>query len=415
MEDRIKQMKNTKIIAGFATIAALGMLIAGCANTGSGTGTSTTPKKISLPALTSLSTPPNAVLPKGDGKGKCAAGTTIGYVGAETGANAALGINIYNGVQLAITQHNDANPGCQVQFVKFDTEGDPTKATGPVTQVVNTPAIVGAIGLPFSGESQATGNIFEQKGLVHITPSATGPGLTQNGWTTFFRALGNDNIQGPAAAKFVTDKLKLKKVFLVEDDSTYGIGLAKTTGAALGSAQVGSDKVVTGQKDFSSTVSKVLSSKADAVYYSGYYAEGAPFDQQLVSKGFKGVFVGPDGVKDDQFIKQAGNASKNAYFTCPCIPGELIPDFESAYTAAFAGAEPGTYSIEGYDATTVLLSGIDKGNDTRAKLLSYVKGYDADGLSKHYKWDSTGELQAPAVYGYEVKAGKIVPIGVIGK
>ncbi|HEU0206851.1 MAG TPA: branched-chain amino acid ABC transporter substrate-binding protein [Pseudolysinimonas sp.] len=407
-------MKNKRIFGALATVAALGLLVTGCANTNSGTATPAAPDKISLPALTSIATPPNAVLPKGDGKGTCAAGTTIAYIGAETGANAALGINIYNGVQLAITQHNEANPGCQVQFTKFDTEGDPTKAVGPVTQAVNTPAIVGVVGLPFSGESQATGNIFEQKGLVHITPSATNPGLTKNGWTTFFRALGNDAVQGPAAAKFATDTLKAKKVFLVQDDSDYGTGLAKTTSEALGSAEVGSDKVITGQKDFSSTVSKVLSSKADAVYYSGYYAEGAPFDQQLVNKGYKGVFIGPDGVKDDQFIKQAGNASSNSYFTCPCIPGELIPDFESAYKTAF-NAEPGTYSIEGYDATTVLLAGIDKGNDTRAKLLSWVQSYDADGLSKHYKWDSTGELQAPAVYGYEVKDGKIVPIGVIGK
>ena len=407
-------MNNKRIIASLAAVAALGLLVAGCANTGSGGTKAASPTKISLPALTSISTPPNAVLPAGDGSGKCAAGTTIAYIGAETGANAALGINIYNGVQLAIDQHNKANPGCQVKFTKYDTEGDPTKATGPVTQAVNTPAIVGAIGLPFSGESQATGNIFEQKGLVHITPSATNPGLTKNGWTTFFRALGNDAVQGPAAAKFVTGTLKAKKVFLVQDDSDYGIGLAKTTGDALGKAEIGSDKVITGQKDFSSTVSKVISSKADAVYYSGYYAEGAPFDQQLVSKGYKGVFIGPDGVKDDQFIKQAGNASSNAYFTCPCIPGELIPDFEKAYKAAFS-AEPGTYSIEGYDATTVLLSGIDKGNDSRPKLLAYVKSYDADGLSKHYKWDSTGELQAPAVYGYEVKNGVIVPIGVIGK
>jgi branched-chain amino acid transport system substrate-binding protein len=118
-------------------------------------------------------------------------------------------------------------------------------------------------------------------------------------------------------------------------------------------------------------------------------------------------------VKDDQFIKQAGDASENAYFTCPCIPGELIPDFESAYKAAF-NADPGTYSIEGYDAATVLLSGIDKGKTTRADLLDYVKNYDADGLSKHYKWNDKGELAKPAVYGYKVDNGKIVFIGQIG-
>jgi branched-chain amino acid transport system substrate-binding protein len=369
--------------------------------------------KIVLKALTSLTTPPNAVLPKGDGTAKCDATTTLAYIGAETGPNAQLGINIFNGVQLAITQHNQANPGCQVQFTKFDTEGDPTKSTGPVTQAVNTPAIVGVVGLPFSGESKATGGIFEQKGLVHITPSATNPDLTNNGWTTFFRALGNDSVQGPAAAKFLTQTLKEKKVYLVEDDSDYGIGLAKTTSAGLGSALIGTDKVITGQKDFSATVSKIINAKADAVYYSGYYAEAAPFDQQLTQKGFKGAFIGPDGVKDDQFIKLAGEASSNAYFTCPCIPGELIPSFASEYKAAFS-ADPGTYSIEGYDAATVLLTGIDKGNTTRAKLLDFVKSYNADGLSKHYQWNSKGELATPAVYGYEVSNGKILPIGVIG-
>jgi branched-chain amino acid transport system substrate-binding protein len=407
-------MSKKQILTGMAAVAALGMLLAGCANQASTTGSATTsPNKIVLKALTSLTTPPNAVLPKGDGTAKCDATTTLAYIGAETGPNAQLGINIFNGVQLAITQHNQANPGCQVQFTKFDTEGDPTKSTGPVTQAVNTPAIVGVVGLPFSGESKATGGIFEQKGLVHITPSATNPDLTNNGWTTFFRALGNDSVQGPAAAKFLTQTLKEKKVYLVEDDSDYGIGLAKTTSAGLGSALIGTDKVITGQKDFSATVSKIINAKADAVYYSGYYAEAAPFDQQLTQKGFKGAFIGPDGVKDDQFIKLAGDASSNAYFTCPCIPGELIPSFASEYKAAF-NADPGTYSIEGYDAATVLLTGIDKGNSTRPTLLDFVKSYNADGLSKHYQWNSKGELATPAVYGYEVSNGKILPIGVIG-
>ncbi|GAA1443343.1 branched-chain amino acid ABC transporter substrate-binding protein [Leifsonia poae] len=406
-------MLRKKVITGAAVAAAVALFLAGCANQASTGGSTSSSGKVDIPAITSVDTPKDAVLPAGDGKATCPAGLTIGYVGAETGPNAQLGINIYNGVQLAIDQHNQANSGCQVAFKKFDTEGDPNKATGPVTQAVNEKDIIGVIGLPFSGESKATGNIFEQQGLVHITPSATNPDLTKNGWTTFFRGLGNDAVQGPAAAKFLTDKLEAKKVYLVQDDSDYGIGLATTTSKALGDALVGTDKVTTGQKDFSAVVSKIINAKPDAVYYSGYYAEGAPFDQQLVSKGFTGTFVGPDGVKDDQFIKLAGDASNNAYFTCPCIPGELIPDFEKDYKT-LASAEPGTYSIEGYDAATVLLSGIDQGKTTRADLKDFVKSYDKDGLSKHYKWDSTGELQAPTVYGYKVENGKIVPIGTIG-
>jgi branched-chain amino acid transport system substrate-binding protein len=411
-------MNRKKVMTTFATVATMALLVTSCANQAATPGSTSGAAvgdglNTNVKVLTSIETPKDAVLPAGDGKATCPANTTLAYVGAESGANAQLGINIYNGVQLAINEHNKANPGCQVAFKKFDTEGDPNKAPGPVTQVTKENDIIGVVGLPFSGESKATGNIFEQVKLVHITPAATNPGLTKNGWTTFFRGLGNDAVQGPAAATFMTKTLGAKKVYLVQDDSDYGIGLGATTTAALGSAMIGNDKVTTGQKDFSATISKIINAKADAVFYSGYFAEGAPFDQQLVAKGFKGAFVGPDGVKDDQFIKQAGDASANAFFTCPCIPGELIPTFASAYTA-LTNAQPGTYSIEGYDAATVMLAGIDKGNQDRAKLLDWVKNYDAAGLSKHYKWDSTGELQAPAVYGYRVMDGKIVPIGPIG-
>jgi branched-chain amino acid transport system substrate-binding protein len=403
---------RTRPLGKLAVVGIVGALALTACGTASKSSSGGNSNLKDLPAQTSISVPPDAANPAGDGSAKCPAGLTLAFVGAETGPNAQLGINIYNGAQLAIDQHNKANPGCQVKFKKFDTEGDPNKATGPVTQVTKESDIIGVIGLPFSGESKATGGIFEQVGLVHITPSATNPDLTKNGWTTFFRALGNDNVQGPAAAA-LGKKLGTKKVYVVQDDSDYGIGLSKTAQDALGSKVDGTDKVTTGQKDFSAVVSKIMNAKPDAVFYSGYYAEGAPFDQQLVSKGFKGTFIGPDGVKDDQFIKLAGSASGNAYFTCPCLPGELIPAFEKAYKTA-TKAEPGTYSVEAYDAMTILLKGVDGGNTTRPKLKAFVTSYDGQGLSKHFKWDNTGELSDTVVYGYKVKDGKIVSVGTIG-
>jgi branched-chain amino acid transport system substrate-binding protein len=381
---------------------------------GSGSGSS---GPVNLPVVSVLPVPGDAANPAGDGKAKCS-GVTIAYAGAESGSNAQLGINIYNAVQLAVNQHNTANPGCQVAFKKYDTAGDPVQAPSVVTQVVGTKDIIGLVGLPFSGESKATGGIFQTAGLVHITPSATNPSLTQNGWTTFFRALGNDSVQGPAAAKFMTTKLKAKRVCVVQDDSDYGIGLAGTANQALGSVAdpACSDKVTgapNGQRDFSSTVSKIMAAKPDAVFYSGYYAEAAPFDQQLVNKGYTGYFVGPDGTKDPAFIQQAGNASSNAVFTCPCTDGSLIPTFAAAYEKVSNGTAPGTFSLEGYDAATVLLKGIDAGNTDRASLLNYVKNYNGDALSKHLQWNSNGELKTTTVYGYKVQNGKIVFLGPV--
>ncbi len=405
-----------KILA--AAAVALGLAVAGCANStetggGEGSGGGGGGGKVDLPVIDSIETPSDAVLPAGDGKATCPETTTLAYVGAMTGPNAQLGINIYNGVQQAVDEHNAANPNCQVQFTKLDTEGTPDKAPGPVTQTINNANVLGVIGLPFSGESNATGQIFDQGGLVHITPSATNPDLAKNGWKTFFRGLGNDAVQGPAAATMMTSMLKAETVYVVQDDSDYGIGLGTQTSNALGDKLAGTDKITTGQKDFGATVSKIINAKPDAVFFSGYFAEGAPFTQQLVQGGYEGAIVAPDGVKDNEFVKQAGDASEGVYFTCPCIPGELIPTFADGYKKVSNGTDPGTYSIEGYDAATILLSGIDAGNQDRTKLLDWVKSYDKDGLSKHYKWDSTGELEAPDVYGYKVEKGAIVPVGKI--
>ena len=150
--------------------------------------------------------PNNAVLPAGNGQGKCAPGTSIAYVGTLAGQNAALGQAIANATELAVNQHNQANPGCQVTLVKSDSGGTPATAVGPTQAVINNPAVLGIVGLPFSGESKAVGPALNAAGLVNITPSATNPGLTKNGWTNFFRGLGNDAVQGPAAAKWIKTK-----------------------------------------------------------------------------------------------------------------------------------------------------------------------------------------------------------------
>ncbi|WP_326837976.1 branched-chain amino acid ABC transporter substrate-binding protein [Amycolatopsis rhabdoformis] len=385
-------------------LAAAGAIsLSACAaRTDSGSGGSDS----NAPQAAAPSAAADAADPAGDGKAQCSP-TSIAYAGTINGANAALGVNILNGAKLAVDQHNKANPGCQVKLEQYDTEGTPDKAPGIVTQIVNTPAIIGVVGLPFSGESKAVGNIFNTAGLVTVTPSATAPGLSANGWKTFFRGLGNDNSQGPAAAKFMTGELGAKKVCVIEDDSEYGTGLAATTKQGLGSALACEDKVKTKQTDFSAVVNKVKAAAPDAVFYSGYYQEAAPFAQQLNDAGVTAKFVGPDGVKDDEFVKGAGEAAKNAYFTCPCVPADQFTKFTDAYKAA-TGKDPGTYSPEAYDLATILLKGIDSGKTTRPALLDFVKTYDGQGLTKHFKWDDKGELSSTTVWTYKVENGKIV-------
>ena len=414
-------MPRRTFMTAAVLVTAGTMALAGCASKAKSSNTNPPPPATSQSsgASTGASTQAAApalhpVLPAGDGNAKCS-GVSIAYIGALTGPNAALGIAISNAANLAVDQHNKNNPGCQVGYKKFDTQGTPDIAPGVVTQAINESDIIGIVGLPFSGESKATGKALNDAGLVNISPSATNPGLTKNGWKTFHRVLGNDASQGPAAAKFITDTLKATKVCVIQDDSDYGIGLAASITKALGSDVVCTDKVKTGQKDFSATVNKVVAASPQAVFYSGYYAEGGPFAQQLHSAGYTGKFIGPDGVKDPQFIQLAGRAAaQGAYFTCPCVPADASATFASQYQAKY-GTPPQTYSAESYDAATILLSGIDKGNTTRAKELQWVDNYNADGITKHIQFAPDGELAGqPAIWSYVVQGSQIVKYQQIG-
>ena len=339
--------------------------------------------------------------PAGDGQAQCPP-VSIAMAGALTGPDAALGINIKNGAQLAIDQHNAANPGCQVQLKTFDTEGDPQKATQIAPQIVDDAFTIGLIGPAFSGETNATGDIFNQAGLVAVTASATNVTLSERGWQTFFRGLGNDGVQGPAVANYMKNTLGYDKVCVVDDSTDYGLGLAQAIRETLGPTadSACNISVKKGDKDFSAAVTQINGASPDAVFFAGYYAEAAPLTQQLKDGGFAGQFVTGDGVKDPEYVKQAGSSAQDALISCPC--GPATGNFADEYNRKF-NQEAGTYSAEGYDVGTILVKGIDSGAITRPALLDFVRTYNGPGVARNYQWTPTGELTNSLIWIYKVQ------------
>jgi branched-chain amino acid transport system substrate-binding protein len=193
---------------------------------------------------------------------------------------------------------------------------------------------------------------------------------------------------------------------VIRDDSAYGQGLATELTNALGDKAVCDDEIKTGQTEFSAAIGTVESATPDAIFFAGYYAEGAPFTQQLRDAGVEAALVVPDGVKDPIFVQNAGEASEGVYMTCPCLPGDVFPEFTEAYKARW-NVDPQTYSAEAYDSTTILLRGLDGGIADRAGLLDFVRNYDGQGLTKNFKWNATGELSETPVWSYVVKDGQI--------
>lgn len=393
-----------------ASFAAAILLMAGCGNPEENAIEAGPVELEDLPAETSIEVPEDAATATGDGDATCAEGTTIAYVGGLTGAKARPSIYAYRGAKLAVDQHNEANRNCQVDLKRFDTEGEPGKATDVVKQVVEDESVLAVIGPATAEEAAATGQLFEDGGLGHITPSATDPDLAERRWTTFHRAVANDEVQAPAAA-LLAKNLGAQKVYVVRENTDYGRSLGTITTESLGAMLAGRSKVKAGTRDFSSVIAKVVKSKADVVYFVGELADAAALDRQLVARKFTGAFIGPDRVKDSQFIKRAGRAAGNAYFTCTCLPGELIPGFAREYKSAYKGTSPGTYAIEGYDSAILLLQGVGQGNDNREDMLSFIEQYSGQGYSKWMKWGADGEPADTPVYGYKVEDGKIVSVG----
>ncbi len=344
------------------------------------------------------------------GGGQCPDGMKIAFFGALTGDAANLGINIKNGADLAISQWNDDNPDCKITLEDFDSAGDPAQAPALAQQAIEDENVVAIVGPAFSGESRQANPLFSEAGMPIVTASATAVDLSEQGWKIFHRALANDGAQGPAAANYILNELKSTKVAVIDDASEYGKGLADIVAQTLTEGQadvVATDSIDPTADDYSSTVNKIKAAAPEVVFYGGYYAEAGKLAKQLKDAGVDAQFVSGDGSLDPGFIESAGDAAaEGVVITCPCAPSP--DDFSSAYQDAF-DTDPGTYSPEAYDSANIILQAIKAGNYDRESINTYISNIDYTGITKNFKFDDNGEVEAITIYAYKVQDGEIQP------
>jgi len=373
-------LHTKNILRPLAALAAAGLALTACGTTDSSSSTS-------------------------GASSDCTSGQKLAFLGATTGPNGALGQNMVGGIKLALDDYNKKNSDCTVALKVFDSQGDPDQATTLATQIVGDSSVIGLVGPGFSGESLSTGKTFAAAGLPSISPSATNVTITQQGWTTWHRIIGNDSAQGAAVAKYLQNTAKAKKVFVVADDSDYGKGLAGYVKKGLGSAVVGTDNVATGQTDFSATVTAVKSSGADAIFYGGYYAEAGLLLKQLRQGGYTGLFMSGDGSEDQHLVGIAGaQAAEGAILTAPAGPAPA--DFDAKYKA-LNGSPSGLYSTQSFDATNIFLAGLDAGKTSHADMNTFIGSYTGNGVSGPIAFDSNGDIKQTAIFAYKVSNGKL--------
>ncbi|HLJ07719.1 MAG TPA: branched-chain amino acid ABC transporter substrate-binding protein [Acidimicrobiia bacterium] len=358
---------------------------------------------------------------------------TIAYQGPLSGGNQQLGIYMDNAVKLAINQANAGTTFGTLPFtLKFedeDDQGSADVAPTAATKLIDDNNVVAVIGPAFSGATQASEPDFQQAGLASISPSATLATLTTHGWTNFFRVVANDNIQAAADASYMAKVVKATSVYVVNDASAYGQPLAAafasdaqtdgmkvTTNTAPGTTQcqAGSGS----STEYPALASEVVSSKAGALFYGGYYCDLALFVKALNAAGYKGTIMSDDGSENTQLITQAGQTAAQGILTsCACattLGAGAGAAFDTAYMQAYNSAA-GTYSAESYDATNAVISVMKgmTGTITRADVVKAIASVDYMGITKEIKFTSTGDIAGQAVYMYKVEGANLTQLGLV--
>jgi len=347
----------------------------------------------------------------------------IAFQGPLSGDNQQLGINEVNGVTLAIDQANKSgNLGFKLAILKADDQGSPEQAPTAAAQVLQDNAVLGVIGPSFSGATKAVGPVYGDAGLAMISPSATNPSLSQQGFKTFHRIVPSDNVEGGQAADLFIKK-GYKKVVVIDDLSDYGKGVADTLEAGLKKGGITVQRIGVDAKttDYGATATTVAASGAQAMFYGGYDAQAGILAKALQTAGYKGDKYTGNGGKSSVFVDGAGAAGNGWFFTCGCSDATVAPnakDFTAAYTAMF-NSPPSTYSPEAFDAANALIDAIKtaakNGTPTRATVEDAVNNLDYKGITTTVKFDKTGEVDqsAQVVNLFEEKDGQIVLLGNI--
>jgi branched-chain amino acid transport system substrate-binding protein len=344
----------------------------------------------------------------------------IGWQGPLSGDNQQLGINEVNGSRLAVEQANaKGDLGFKLELVESDDVGTADKAPAAAAKLIQDPAVLGVVGPAFSGPTSATGKTYAAANMGMISGSATNAALTSSGFTTFHRVVPTDGVEGTQAAEWLAKKFK--KVFVVDDTTTYGKGVGDVVDKVMKEKGVTvlRQGVAQNTQDYGAIAQKVTASGAEALFYGGYDAQAALFAKALVASGFKGLKMTGNGGKSSVFTSGSGAAGNGWYFSCGCQDATTAPEakeFAAAYEKMF-NTPPSTYSPECFDATNALIeavkAAVKAGTPTRKAVAEEINKLDYKGITTQVKFAPNGEVAAATVNLYQQKDGKIVMLGKI--
>jgi branched-chain amino acid transport system substrate-binding protein len=349
----------------------------------------------------------------------------IGEAAPVTGPASYLGKDTENGARLAIEEINQTGLviGGQKVTLVFDAQddaGDPRQATQVAQKLVDD-KVAAVVGHMQSGSTIPASKIYSDAGIVQVSPSATNPAYTQQGFKTAYRVVATDAQQGPTLADYAAKTLKVKTIAIVDDSTAYGQGLAvefekqaKANGITVLSHDASTDKAV----DFRAILTKIKGEKPDAIMYGGLDGTGGPFAKQAKQLGIGVKVLAGDGLCADDLAKLAGDAADNVICSiagAPLLKMSGGPAFVERYKKRF-GYAPVLNSPFAYDAVGVIVDAMKRAQSTDAgKILAAMPATDHEGVLGRTQFDAQGDLRHGVISLYKYVDGKQALLGVVEK
>ena len=348
----------------------------------------------------------------------------IGAAAPLTGPQAHIGKDNENGTRMAIEDANAKGVLIGGKKVRFELLSEDDQADGKtatiVAQKLVDAKVHGVIGHLNSGTSIPASDIYNNNGIVQISPSATALDYTAKGYKGAFRVMANDGQQGKVLGEFAVNKLKLKSIAVIDDKTSYGQGLAKEfiKSAETNGAQIVAHEYTTNQAiDFSAILTSIKGKKPDLVFFAGMDPQGAPLVKQMKSLGLTAKFMMGDGGFTPKMSELAGVAAEEMYASLPGVPMEKMPngrDFAQRYEAKFKQPIQ-LYAPYCYDATNVMIAAMQKADSSdAAKYLPELAKISHDGVTSRITFDEKGDLKGGAITLYQVQKGKWIPLETLG-
>ena len=285
-----------------------------------------------------------------------------------SGSTSVTGESLRLGAQMKLEEEQAKfeELGYKLQFESYDDQSDPKKGVSNANIIVADESILAVVGHYNSGVAIPSSEVYNKYGLAMVSPGATATDLTDRGLKTVNRIVGRDDQQGPAAAQFMVEQLGAKNIFIIQDKTAFGTGIAeevKKEAEKLGATIQAFEGITVGEKDFNGVIKQIVSKRPDAVYFGGLYTEAGIIVKQMREKGITVPFVGADALDSSGLVDIAGEAVINTYYTS--VAGEVSSteegkEFVKRYEEKYAGKKAEAFSVYGYDTMGVILAAIEK-------------------------------------------------------